>query len=152
MSEIKKLSWESIEQDCKLLANKIGPCDAVVAVGRGGLVPGVLLSHFLNAPIFNFGIKSYKNKKAEAPLVTQVPGLKFNSDYRKKRVIIFDDLSDKGSTLLFIKEYFDLNEFINYKFATLYIKDSTMFFPNFYIKNFADNIWLDFPWEPVSII
>jgi len=142
-----KLTWEQIELDCKALANRIGPCDVIVAIGRGGLAPGVIISHVLNVPIFNFGIKSYKNKTADTPLVTQIPGLRFNFDYRNKRVIIFDDLSDKGSTLFFVKEYFELNEFINFKFATLYIKTSTKFVPNFYVKEFDDNIWLDFPWE-----
>jgi len=152
MSENTKLSWEQIEIDCRELANKIGPCDVIVAIGRGGLAPGVILSHFLDAPIFNFGIKSYKDKEAGEPIITQIPGLKFNSNYRDKRVIIFDDLSDKGSTLIYAKEYFELNEFINFKFATLYIKDSTKFIPNFYIKNFDDKIWLDFPWETATIV
>jgi len=151
MAENLKLSWDIIEKDCQLLALKIGPCDVIVALGRGGLAPGVILSHILKTPLFNFGITSYREKKSEEPKVSQIPGLKFNSDFRNKRVIIFDDLSDKGSTLTFVKEYFDLNEFINYKFATLYIKTSTKFIPNFYVKNFDDNIWLDFPWEASNI-
>ena len=69
------------------------------------------------------------------------------SKYRDKRVIIIDDLSDKGTTLFAVKEFFDFQEFSNFKTATLYIKNSTSYVPNFYIKNFDDNIWLDFPWE-----
>jgi len=145
------LTWEQIVSDCKDLANFIGPCDAITAIGRGGLIPSTIISYILDVPVANFTIKSYDNFTAKELKFGQIPGLKFNSDFREKRVIIIDDLSDKGKTLLAAKDYFESCEFINFKFATLYIKKSTQLIPNFYIKEFDDNIWLDFPWESVKL-
>lgn len=147
-----KLSWSQVEEDINELASKIDTCNAIVAIGRGGLVPGTILSYILDCELVNFGIKSYnKDNLVEDSVVTQIPGLKFNHEYREKSVIVFDDLSDKGSTLNQAKDYFDLCQFENVKFATLYIKSSTKFVPNYYIKKFDDNLWLDFPWETVRI-
>jgi len=148
MSELYKVDWSELINDCKDLAKKIGSCDSIVALGRGGLVPGVILSHMLDTNLVNFGVKSYnKDNTAGEVRAHQTPGLVFNSDYREKRVVIFDDLSDKGKTLEYVKDYFDQCGFTNYKFATLYIKKFTKFTPNYFVKEFDDNIWLDFPWE-----
>jgi hypoxanthine phosphoribosyltransferase len=151
MSERISLAWDQIHKDCKDLANLIGPCDAIVAIGRGGLVPGAIISYIFDVPVANFAIKSYHDFTAGELEFGQIPGFKFNSEFREKRVVIIDDLSDKGKTLLAVKDYFESCEFTNFKFATLYIKKSTQFIPNFYIREFDDNIWLDFPWESVKL-
>lgn len=147
-----KLSWKQVEEDINELASQIEVCNAIVAIGRGGLVPGTILSYILDCELVNFGIKSYnKDNVAEETKILQIPGIKFNHEYRDKNVLVFDDLSDKGSTLREAKEYFNLCEFTNVKFATLYIKKSTKFIPNYYTQKFDDNLWLDFPWETVRL-
>lgn len=145
------LDWKTIEKDCKDLAHQINFCDVILAVGRGGFVPSVLLSHHLDCTVVNFGLKSYKDKQAGDIVVTQPPGLLFNSNYREKKVVVVDDLSDKGQTLQYIKEYLDGHDFHLYRFATLYIKNSTKFVPTYFVKEFDENIWLDFPWETVKL-
>ena len=145
------IDWSNIEKDCKELAKQINSCDVILSIGRGGLVPGVIISHFLNCGIVNFGLKSYKDKEAGNIEVTQSPGIKFNALFREKKVVVIDDLSDKGSTLQFIKKYLEDNNFNFYRFATLYIKKSTRFVPTYYVKEFDDNIWLDFPWESFKL-
>jgi len=147
MAETHKLKWSEILDDCRELAQQIDSCNSIVALGRGGLAPGVVLSHLLNTNLINFGIKSYNDKVSGEIRTYQTPGLVFNSDYRDKRVIIFDDLSDRGSSLFYVQDYFEQCGFTNYKFATLYIKENTKFVPNYFVKKFDDNIWLDFPWE-----
>lgn len=147
-----KLNWKQIEEDINELASQIDTCSAIVAIGRGGLVPGTILSYILDCELVNFGIKSYnKDNIAEDSRITQIPGIKFNNDYREKSIIVFDDLSDKGSTLHHARDYFELCEFTNVKFATLYIKKSTKFTPNYYVQKFDDELWLDFPWETVKL-
>ena len=147
----QSLSWSNVEQDCILLADQIDYCDVILALGRGGLVPSVILSHLLDCKVVNFGLKSYIKNKASEVIVTQPPGLQFNSTYRSKKVVVVDDLSDRGNTLLYVKDYLDTHEFDYYRFATLYIKTSTKFTPTYYVKEFDDNIWLDFPWETTKL-
>ncbi len=151
MPQRVSITWEQIANDCADLANNFGPCDAIVAIGRGGLIPGTIISYTLDVPMVNLAIRSYHDFAAGEVKFGQIPGLKFNSEFRDKRVVIVDDLSDKGNTLLAAKDYFESCEFTNFKFATLYIKRSTKFMPNFHVKEFDDNIWLDFPWESVKL-
>jgi len=147
----KFIDWKKILFDCKRLAEYIEYCDVILALGRGGLVPSTIISHHLDCKVFNFGLKSYIDKKSGDIEIIQAPGIKFNSTYREKKVLVVDDLSDKGNTLQFVKDYLDQHDFNFYRFATLYIKKSTKFTPTYYIDEFDDNIWLDFPWETVKL-
>jgi len=153
MQERVALNWEQIQKDCVDLSKKIKSCDVIVSVGRGGLVPSTILSHLLDSvPIYNFGIKSYNSKNKQEELIyDQTLGIKFTSKYRDSRVIVVDDLSDRGTTLNAVKDFFDLQQFNYYKTATLYIKNSTLYVPNYFVKNFDDKIWLDFPWETCKL-
>jgi len=145
-----KITWSHLEDDCRALSEKINGCDVIVALGRGGLVPGTILSYKVNAYVFNFGIQRYKTDNTPGDLwIIQTLGDDFIKKYRNKKVIVFDDLSDKGNTLMQAKEFLKLHNFTDVKFATLYIKDSTKFIPDYFVSNFDDNIWLDFPWETV---
>lgn len=151
MSQRYDISWGTLLGDCKELARDIGSCDAIVAIGRGGLIPGTFIAYMLDVPVVNFSMSSYTDERAGEIVINQIPGLKFNSEFRDKRVVIVDDLSDKGATLSAAKDYFESCEFADFKFATLYMKNSTKFVPNFYIKKFADDIWLDFPWDTCKL-
>jgi len=147
MSQNMFIGWPTIDQDCKRLAEMIQSCDAIVAIGRGGLVPGTIISYHLDCSLYNFCLQSYTGDTAGSILKKQVPDLVFNDTYREKRVVVVDDLSDKGNTLVAVKKHLDMYAFTNYKFATLYKKKSTSFVPDYCIKSFDDDIWLDFPWE-----
>jgi hypoxanthine phosphoribosyltransferase len=150
MLEKVRIPWAQIEEDCDRLSKRIEPCDCIVALGRGGLVPGVILSYKINCYVFNLGIQRYKTDNTPGDLqIIQSLGDDFIKKYRNKKVVVFDDLSDRGNTLMKAKEVLSLNNFNNVKFATLYTKKSTKFVPDNYIKEFNDNIWLDFPWESV---
>lgn len=146
-----KLTWEKILSDCKLLADQIKNCDVILSIGRGGLIPGTLLAYKFNVPVVNYGLQSYVKQEAHVFRVTQIPGILFNRDYRNKRVVVVDDIADKGSTLLAVKKYLNDNEFEDVRFATLYTKPSSKFKPTYSVKEFADDIWLDFPWESAII-
>jgi len=145
------IGWNTIDEHCKYLADMIRTCDVIIAIGRGGLVPGTIISYYLDCDLYNFCLQSYKDGTAGSLIKKQVPDLIFNENYREKKVVVIDDLSDRGNTLHAVKKHLDMYAFKDYKFATLYTKSSTTFKPNYYIKNFDDNIWLDFPWESGSI-
>jgi hypoxanthine phosphoribosyltransferase len=149
MHEYKQLTWPQIEKDVSELASLFPDTfDVIIGVGRGGLIPAVLLSHRLNIrSIFNFSVQTYnENNESLEEDVNQELDHHFIAKYSNKKILVVDDLSDKGKTLHYINKYLNDHK-LAATFATLYIKEGTTFIPNFYIKSFNDHQWLIFPWE-----
>src|SRR5574341_272262 len=104
------VSWQEYHAYAQQLAEEIltkdGPVDEIVAISRGGLTSGHLLSDLLRIPISTFTIQSYTDiqtqgeVKITAGLQTPIEG---------KHVLLVDDVSDTGKTLSRALEY--LNDF-----------------------------------------
>jgi xanthine phosphoribosyltransferase len=148
MPKETKLTWSNIEEDINLLTRylTIDDFDAIVGIGRGGLIPAVLLSNSLSIkPVVNFSIQSYIGKKQTSKITLgQVPDKEFF--IKNKNILVVDDLSDRGSTLHYVQKYFNKIK-VYPTFLTLYIKESTKFVPDLYARSYKDNEWLIFPWE-----
>jgi len=101
-----KITWSQIDEDCDRISRRITPCDCIVALGRGGLIPGVIISYKINCYVFNFGIQRYKSDNTPGDLwIIQTLGDDFIKKYKNKSVVVLDDLSDKGNTLMQAKEF-----------------------------------------------
>ena len=96
--------------------------DFVTGVPRGGLVPAVMLSHYMN--------KKFKPYN-EALEMTNIA---------RQKVLVVDDISDSGETLLKAETF-------GFQTATLTVRHSTIFYPDFYCDKIEDDSWLVFPWE-----
>lgn len=147
------ISWEQIHKDIDVLASNIKNIDAIVGVGRGGLIPATLLSYKLDVKIINnFQLQSYNDTGvAEDFKIWQQPAENFiKSLSNKATILVVDDLSDKGKTLEYIRRYFDKID-VKLRFATLYIKKDTTFVPNLYVRSYSTEEWLVFPWEECNI-
>jgi hypothetical protein len=144
------ITWKQFETDVHTLAKYIkNDIDIIIGIGRGGWIPAVCLSHQIGVKeVYNFSIQSYndKNKKNTTSTIGQQPSNSFYYENRHKRVLVIDDLSDKGQTLISIKNYF-ADRGVHPVFATLYIKNSTEFIPDVYVRAYGDDNWLVFPWE-----
>ena len=91
---------------------------SIYGVPRGGLVVAVMLSHRLNLPLTN----------------------KINS-----KVLIVDDISDRGDTLTKLEE----KEKVNFV-ATLITRTRSKFWPDFTAKLTSDKDFYVFPWETIQ--
>ena len=143
------ISWKQIHDDIDVLASNIKNVDAIIGVGRGGLIPATLLSYKLNVKVINnFQTQSYDDRNIpEAFKLWQTPEDHFvNTFSGNKTILVVDDLSDRGKTLDFIKRYFT-HKNVNLRFVTLYIKKGTSFVPNLYVREYSTEEWLVFPWE-----
>lgn len=141
--------YQSIKQLKELIVGENQIPDVVITVGRGGLIPGALLAYSLEVKtVINFTLQSYDdtdNKRTDVFKEIQSLDNDYIRTLKDKRVLVVDDLSDTGQTLLFIKE--KLSSITDLQFATLYTKASTKLIPNYYITEFTDDTWLVFPWE-----
>ena len=154
MSTLKSyISWESIYRGVdrlrELIVNENELPDVVVTVGRGGLIPGALLAYKLNVKtVVNYSLQSYNDESNSSTgefIEIQKLDNSFIEQYKDRRVLIVDDLSDKGSTLIYIKD--QLSEIKDLQFATLFIKQGTKLIPDYFVTDYSDDTWLVFPWE-----
>ena len=117
--------------------------EVIISVNRGGCIPGIYLSHYINKTHEVINIELRDSKKE--------PDL--NSIKEKIRqfssVLIIDDINDSGKTIGVIK---DLSKNLTTKihFAVLINKSESESKVEYYGKNVnskANDYWYVFPWE-----
>lgn len=137
----KSYSYNEIHTMVEELAPRI-QTDCILAIGKGGIIPGAMLSQILNIPfeILNYSSKNGKGGKLNCELY-KIPIL-FHD-----RILIVDEICDSGHTL---KEVFDFYECHNeVQTLALFYKKTSMFEPDYYHTTINDNDgWIHFPWEP----
>ena len=138
-------SWEEMRKDCHALVREIvldnfDP-EVIVGLSRGGLTPGVMLSHWFKKPF-----KSVKSALRDFPEW---------EDYlprpTDKRVLIVDDICDSGETFHRMKKHIIKKaNGVDVRFATLWWNNECNFEPHYYAQQCAkdsEDIWIYFPWE-----
>ncbi len=146
-------SWDDIERYILELSQKIASSnqefDAIICIWRGGACPSRILSDFLNInPIYNITVEYYEdiNTQKEKPVITQP----ITADLSNKKVLICDDVSDTGESLIAVKKYLLEAHCGSITTATVYIKPWTKFIPDYYTQ--ATDKWIIFPWECIESI
>ena len=140
--------WNEMRRDVNTLCREISldkfDPNVIVGLSRGGLTPGVMMSHWMNKPF--------------KPIKTSLRDFPEWEDYlpRKtdERVLILDDVCDSGITFTRIREYIQKNSLkeinCDIRFAVLWWNNEIEFEPNYYVNEIAKdstNTWIHFPWE-----
>ena len=121
MTEKVFISWSWVDHQINVIADKLNNTSefvAVTGVPRGGLIPAVMLSHKL-------GLKYIPYQQAVS---------------KRRPVLVVDDIADSGFTLTEVGSK-------GFKTATLCIRYSTQYTPDYYGEEVTDDRWLVFPWE-----
>ncbi|MFV8415557.1 phosphoribosyltransferase [Methanosarcina mazei] len=133
----------------RLLARKIKASgykpDLIIAIGRGGYVPGRLVSDFLLfSDLTSIKVEHYlrgAEMKAEArirfPLSVDISG---------KKVLIVDDVTDTGDTLKLSIGYVQSLNASEIRTAVLQHKTCSSFVPDFYGQKIIRWRWIIYPW------
>ncbi len=69
--------------------------DSIVAIARGGLSLGLILSDFLRIPISTIAIQSYTDIQKQGKLFIAA---KLQVSIRDKSILLVDDIADSGKT------------------------------------------------------
>lgn len=145
------VSWKDYHEQTQhlasaILGNKL-PIDEIVAISRGGLTLGHLLSDMLRIPIWTISIQSYTDIQQQGEV--KITG-KLNTSIRDKHILLVDDVSDTGTTIKRAISY--LKRFKPKKITTLtlYYKPHSIYRPDFFAKQTSD--WILFPYEPIESI
>ena len=150
---MKKLwyQWDEMRRDVNTLCrditlDKFDP-QVIVGLSRGGLTPGVMMSHWLQKPF--------------KPVKASLRDFPEWEDYLPKktdeRVLIVDDICDSGETFARMKSYIKgprmnqpLELPVEVRFASLWWNNECDFEPHYYVQECAkdtEGIWIHFPWE-----
>ena len=149
MEDNIKLTWDDVDFIANMVAESISKknikFDTIVALGRGGLIPGAILSYKLDVKnLQNLGINTrQEDGQYVETLIYQRPTITGN-------VLVVDDINDSGKTFeavnsLIKSEYPDIGELLYCSLTTRY---NTNFNENTIsgkIINTSD--WLVFPWD-----
>lgn len=145
-------SWDYLHNSCKIIAKKIKDDkfkpDVVVALSRGGFVPArsicdmLIIKDLVSIKVDHWGITANMDGKAKIryPL---------NVSLDDKKVLIVDDITDSGESMIVSKEFVKtLNPFEIKTATALHIKTSK-FKPDYYGEE-IDQKWVIFPWNYVE--
>ena len=123
-------TWQEIENAIDYITSRIKSkriqIDVVYGVPRGGLILAVLLSHRLNVPLIL------------DPFLT-----------KDKRILVIDDISDSGTTLMNLISKMTPSKFSHPPVtATIHYKPGSLFIPDIYYSTTSN--WVVYAWETES--
>ncbi len=119
----------------------------IVAISRGGLTLGHILSDFLRIPVATFTIQSYTDIKTQGELTITEP---LKTRINGKHVLLVDDVADSGKTLIRATKYLKRFKPASIKVVTMFFKPHSTFRPDFFAQNTTK--WILFPYEPTEMI
>tara|TARA_B110000211_G_C13614688_1_gene350485 strand:+ start:23 stop:490 length:468 start_codon:yes stop_codon:yes gene_type:complete len=154
VGDILKLDWDNIDFLINCIADQIQhkriKFDSIIALGRGGLIPGAALSYKLGIlDLHNLGISTREDDgKYIDTLVYQKP----ESINKKSKILVVDDINDSGRTFTSVKSILQSEYGIddnNIHFASLIKRNGTEFEG---LNTISGNTvystsWLQFPWD-----
>lgn len=143
------ISFNEVLRLSRTLARKIKASgympDLIVAIGRGGYVPGRLVSDFL---LFNDLTSMKIEHYARAADMQEQARIKFPIpvDITGKKVLIVDDITDTGDTLKLAVDYALSLKPADVSTAVLQHKTCSGFTPDFYAQKIIKWRWVIYPW------
>lgn len=145
------VSWNDIEEWCKKLMDKIIDSykpDIIVALSRGGLVPGRILSDMLwikdivALKTEHWGVTATRDGKA----TLKDPG---SLNLSGKNVLIVDDITDTGQSMKLAYDFVSKQKPESLKTAVMLHINRSSFKPDYYASEIdqKDWTWFIFPWN-----
>ncbi len=142
---MKYYAYEDFKNDTNKLIKKVKDFkpQTIVAIARGGLTLAHSISEGLSIREVQTLRTELYDKSSKRDELSIFGSCAFEG---VRRVLVVDDISDSGETLVAIMKYLEeKHSGIEFKSATLFYKRTSAYKPHFWI-NEADD-WIDFFWE-----
>lgn len=136
----KYYTWQQFNEDSQKIRNQItDQFDCIVGVAKGGICLAGMMSQLMaNRNVY---LVSYMGGGV-GQIIKRLSDI--HPDLKNKKILLVDDLSDKGNTLLVVKsDLEDLGNIVNT--ATLHYKPETKLIPDYFASIETD--WIVYPWE-----
>ncbi|NJK60151.1 MAG: phosphoribosyltransferase [Oscillatoriales cyanobacterium SM2_1_8] len=145
------VSWAEYHGLIETLAVKLAQAswdgDAVVAVARGGLRVGDVLSRLLRKPLAVVAAASYGADRQRRSLRLG-PGIAFAGEVLGDRLLVVDDMVDSGETLAqLVPQLQSQLQPTQLQTAVLWYKGHSRFVPDFYAVHLPHHPWIRQPFE-----
>lgn len=146
---VKTVTWHKFDRYINDIREQIEKPDCILAIARGGLVPGTVLSHKYNCPLYTIGVTSYSPVEDEFYETQGI--LKITQDIdstvltNHQKILVVDDICDTGKTFTYVKDYLDSLQKQS-TFCSIFKRTSS---PACFVcaEVITENIWVKFPWE-----
>jgi len=145
-------SWDELYEYIKEMAKKIKKDnyrpDIVIALSRGGFVPArvicdlMIIKDLISIKVDHWGVTASKDGKAHLRYPIDV-------DLTGKKVLIVDDITDSGESMIVAKEFVQKLNPKEIKTAAIFNIKHSKFVPDYYGKE-IDWIWVMWPWNYVE--
>ena len=141
------IDWYRFHADARRLIKNLPRKDweALVIITRGGLVLGATVARELNMRknIATICISSYHDYRNQGDLkADNIPASEILALPRDK-VLVVDDVCDTGETFDYIQKHILPGAY----YAATYVKPKGRPFVHLFAQDFAQNEWLQFPWD-----
>ena len=143
------LTWERFGTCCRELARQIADSgfepEVLIAVARGGMLPGGGLSYALGVKLTDaINVEFYTDVHETLPDPVLLAPMLDTDSIEGKRVLVVDDVVDSGRTLALVLDLLT-NVGAQPRSAVVYAKPTTVVEPD-YIWARTDK-WIVFPWS-----
>jgi hypoxanthine phosphoribosyltransferase len=154
---IKKVTWDEVDEWCKSVSDKIYGSgwrpEVIIAISRGGYVPGRLIcDQLIVSDLISLQISHWPSATQMAKeTVVRYP---LDYDLNHKRVLIIDDITDTGESIIIAKDYIWMKcRPDEIKVATLqWISSSSKIKPDFLAEEVKSWVWYQYPWTRLEDI
>lgn len=152
MAKAKGITFESpdcreIERMCQALARKVRKSkyrfDVIVAIGRGGWVPGRYLADYLGniLALAHMKVEHYVGIAKTTKVRITEP---VSANVKGKRVLLVDDVPDTGDSIAAAEKYLRKKGAKEIRLATLHYKPWSILRPEYYVRKTRS--WVIYPW------
>jgi hypothetical protein len=147
------VTWGRFYGLCRQLAGKVRASgfrpEVIVAIGRGGWMPGRVLSDLLGLmDLTEFKVEHYRGAQREREARVRYP---LAADLRGRRVLLVDDVSDTGDTYRVALEHLNaVSPPGEVRTAALHHKVVSTYEPDLYARRVVRWRWIIYPWAVVE--
>ncbi|APB35278.1 putative nucleotide phosphoribosyltransferase [Gloeomargarita lithophora Alchichica-D10] len=145
------ITWEQYHHQIEQLAQTIHDSqwqfDQILAIARGGLRVGDILSRIFQKPLAILSAQSYVEKQQNTlRIATQIT---MTQTHLSPRLLVVDDMVDSGQTLAQIVRHLWQNntQIQELKTAVIWVKKHTQFQPDYFVEHLLRNPWIHQPFE-----
>ena len=147
------IGWDEIQRLVLDLARRVQADrfvpDIIVAIGRGGWVPGRLLSDYLGIlNLTEIKVEHYKGTEKQAVARIRYP---LRADLTGQRVLLVDDVTDTGDSFdVVLKHIHSRGEPAELRSLVIHHKSISPYLPDYFAREVSEWRWIIYPWALVE--